>query len=87
MDPYSCNRDAPTIRELAMHYCSYMYKQTLRLLSFIVAAVTVASWVQSFQLQRSKQRRQKDSLDKARWEDEGGATRPAPASAAASKPL
>jgi hypothetical protein len=85
--PYSCDRDAPTTRNMAMHYCSDMYKKTLRLLSFIVAVVTVASWVQSLQSQRSKQRRQKDQVDKARWEGEGGATRPAPDVTAASNPL
>jgi hypothetical protein len=52
-----------------------MFTKTLRLLSLVITAAGVASWVNSLQ-QRRIHRQQKDSLDKARWEDEGGATRP-----------
>jgi hypothetical protein len=55
-----------------------MFKKAVGALSFAVSAITATAWLQSFLTRRRAQRKQQESIDKARWESEGGATRPAP---------
>lgn len=53
-----------------------MFRKSLRLLSLAATVATAAAYVQKFVNTQRLQRWQQDTLDRARWESEGGATSP-----------